>query len=44
VITLFGLPHGIFIYAHPGPGQTLAPVFVEADQDCYVAYTLMGGP
>ncbi len=42
--TLFGPPHGLFVDAGHAADRTPMAVLVEASRDCYVSYTLMGGP
>jgi hypothetical protein len=44
VVTLFGPSHAVFVIRNNATGQAAMAILVEAAADCYVSYTLMGGP
>ncbi|WP_235096726.1 hypothetical protein [Amycolatopsis decaplanina] len=44
VFALFGPSHPVFTAGALPAGETVTTVIVEASADCYLTYTLMGGP
>ncbi|GAA1958424.1 hypothetical protein GCM10009754_30890 [Amycolatopsis minnesotensis] len=44
VVTLFGAAHPVFTTPNRAQGETVMTILVEASGECYVSYTLMGGP
>ncbi|WP_233611657.1 hypothetical protein [Amycolatopsis sp. WAC 01376] len=44
VFTLFGSSHPLFTAGAVSPGETVTRVVVEASDDCYLTYDLVGGP